>query len=112
MRHLLLLPPVLSALLLGAHLLRAGWLGAGVAVAALPLLLVVRRAWPLRLLQLTLALGVFEWVRTLYLLVAARRLADLPYVRLTAILGAILALTLVSMSLLERWDRRRIEEGA
>lgn len=112
MRHLLLLPPVLSALLLGAHLLRAGWLGAGVAVAALPLLLVVRRVWPLRLLQLTLALGVFEWVRTLYLLVAARRLADLPYVRLTAILGAILALTLVSMSLLERWDRRRIEEAA
>lgn len=112
MRHLLLLPPVLSALLLAAHLWRAGWLSAGLAVGVLPLLLIVRRPWSLRLLQLTLALGVFEWVRTIYLLVTARRLADLPYARMAVILGTVAALTLVSMSLLESWGRRRTGETA
>lgn len=112
MRHLLLVPAILSLLVLGAHLLRAGWEVAAFLIAALPLLLLTRRPWTLRLLQAALALGVFEWVRTIARLVSARRLAGAPYLRMSIILGAVLLVTLVSIPLLESWARRRRERGA
>ncbi len=112
MRHLLLILPTLSSLLLGAHLLRSGWGAAAVLIAALPLLLLVRRSWSLRLLQVALALGVFEWIRTIARLVSARRLAGAPYLRMSIILGAVVLVTLVSVPLLEAWARRRHEARA
>ena len=57
MRHLLLIPIVLSALTLGAHLLRGGHLPLALVAVALPLLLVPRSVAALRLLP-----SAVEWL--------------------------------------------------
>lgn len=106
MRRLLPTPAILSALLLGAHLLRVGWTAAAIVVALSPLLLLARHPVAIRALEAVLALGAFEWLRTLLLLVVRRQAADLPYLRLTAILGTVALLTAASVPLLERWRRR------
>jgi hypothetical protein len=96
-----LLPALLSCLALGAHLLRAGRPGPGLAVALLPLLLLARRRWAVRTLQLALLAGAVEWLRTLVLLAGLRRAEQLPWTRMAVILGAVAALAAVSALLLE-----------
>jgi len=96
-----LLAPALSALLLAAHFLRAGaWPGVAASLALLALLAIPRR-WAARAAQAALVLGAAEWVRTLLLLVAARREAQAPYVRLAAILAAVAAVTAASALVFE-----------
>jgi hypothetical protein len=107
MQTVRLIPVVLSALVLGAHLLRAGWLPAAILAAAAPLLLLARGAWPARAVQLVLALGAVEWLRTLASLVDVRRSHQLPYLRLVAILGAVALVTAGSAALVESWRRAR-----
>ena len=89
-----LLPVMLSALLLGAHFFRADLVPLAVVVALLPAVLVVKRAWAARLAQLVLALGALEWLRTLIVLVAARREMGQPWTRLAVILGLVTLVTL------------------
>jgi uncharacterized membrane protein YphA (DoxX/SURF4 family) len=96
---------VLSALLLGAHVLRSGQLWLAVAVACLPLLLVVRHTWATRAVQLALAVGTAEWLRTLLALVDARQSLGLPYARLALILAAVASLSAGAVALLGRWRR-------
>lgn len=88
-------PPlvVIACLLLAAHVLRLGSLVAAAGLAALPLLLLVRRNWALRALQVALVLGVAEWLRTLVQLVGARRAAGVPAGRLAVILLAVTLIT-------------------
>ena len=88
-----LLPVMLSALLLGAHFLRAGLVPLAVAIALLPAVLVVKRSWAARLTQSVLALGALEWLRTLIVLVAARREMGQPWTRLAVILGLVTLVT-------------------
>ena len=106
MRRLLLIPAILSALLLGAHLLRAGWTVAAIVVALAPLLLLTHHPVWIRALEAVLVLGALEWLRTLLQLVGRRQAAELPYLRLAAILGGVALLAAVSVPLLERWRRR------
>ena len=63
---------------------------------ALPGLLLIRRAWVARLVQVVLVLGSLEWGRTLLVLVAQRRDAGEPWSRLALILGVVTALTAAS----------------
>lgn len=105
MRVLLLIPAIVSALLLGAHLMRAGWLPLALAVALLPFLLLFRRSLGVFALEAALALGALEWLRTLFVLVERRQAAGLPFLRLVAILGAVALLAALSVPLLERWRR-------
>ena len=81
-RALILVPVILSAVVLGAHILRWGppWLA--LAVAALPLLLLAGRRWAVTTVQIALAMGALEWTRTLVALVGARRELGSPYTRL------------------------------
>jgi len=102
-----LVPVLLSFVVLAAHLSRAGETALAVVVVALPLLLLLGQRWGVRLLELALALGALEWVRTTIRLVALRRAHDLPFLRLTLILGAVAAVTLVSAALVEGWWRAR-----
>lgn len=103
-----LLPVVVSTLVLGAHLFRAGLpLAAALAVALLPLALIGARPAAVRLVQVALLAGAVEWVRTLALLVAARRAAGLPHLRLALILAAVAATSALAAWSLERWRRRR-----
>lgn len=103
MRFLLTIPAILSALLLGAHLMRAGWLPLALFVALLPLLLLTGRSRWVLALEGVLVLGALEWLRTLFVLVGHRQAAGLPYLRLAAILGGVALLAALSTPLLERW---------
>jgi hypothetical protein len=110
---LLLLPAVLSALVLGAHFLRRGDVPLVLACLVVCALLFVRRGWAARLVQLALLAGTLEWLRTLVALLATRRAAGEPWVRLVAILGLTAAVSLAGVLLLEtRALRARFRRGA
>ena len=96
-----LVPVVLSTLVLGAHFLREGRLAVALVVAALPLLLLARRPFAVRVVQGCLVLGVAVWVSTGLALVRERRELGRPYVRMTLILGAVAAVSAVSVGLLQ-----------
>lgn len=107
MRHLLLIPIVLSALTLGAHFLRAGHPLLALAAVALPLLLVPRSAATLRLMQGLLLLGALEWLRTLAGILELRRALGQPWQRMAVILGAVALVTALSALAAGSWSRGR-----
>lgn len=111
MRHLLLIPIVLSALTLGAHLLRAGYPLLTLAAAALPFLLVPRSPAALRLLQTMLLLGALEWVRALLEILELRRALGQPWHRMAVILGAVALVTALSAVAAGVWARGRARRG-
>lgn len=94
-------PIVLSLLVLAAHFLRGGGLWLAVVVLGLLGLLFVRRAWVARVMQVVLALGALEWVRTLVVLAVRRSEQGEPFLRMTLILGGVVALTVISALLFE-----------
>lgn len=65
-------PVCLSLLVLAAHFYRAQMLALSVLSMVLMALLWLRRGWVPVLLQLALALGALEWLRTLVMLVMER----------------------------------------
>ena len=93
MNLLRLLPVILSMLLLAAHFYRAGLLPLTVLCLALPLLLLLRRAWVPLLFQAVLVLGALEWLRALYGFAAMRIAFGEPWARLAVILGAVALFT-------------------
>jgi len=108
-----LLLVALSTLALAAHLFRAGApLAVALGVALLPAILIGGRPLAVRAVQAVLVAGAVEWLRTLALLVAARRAADLPYLRLALILGAVAAASALAARSLESWRRRRAARRA
>lgn len=96
MTFLLLFPVILSALLMAAHLFRAGLTYLAVAAVLFPFVLLIRRAWVARLTQFVLVLGGIEWLRTLLVIVATRREMGQPWTRLVAILGCVALFTIGS----------------
>jgi hypothetical protein len=88
-----LLPVLLSGLLLSAHFLRAGLPALVILSLAFPALLLIRRRWAARLVQIILVLGTLEWVRTLLVLVIERYQAGQPWWRLAIILGLVALFT-------------------
>ncbi len=107
-------PVVVSLVILGAHFMRygnsIGVFGSLVLIA----LLIVRRPWVARLMQVVLILGALEWVRTLYELAQVRAAHDQPFTRMIVILGVVVAVTFCSALLFQtrtlkgiyRLDRR------
>ena len=92
---------VIALGVLGAHFYRsADFLLVAITIAA-ALLLLVRQAWALRVVQIALVLGALEWLRTLAALVAQRTALQMPYGRLVAILAAVALLTALAALLLE-----------
>ena len=102
------IPIVLSLLVLAAHFLRGGGLPIAILLLGLLPLLAVRRPWVARLAQVVLALGALEWIRTLITLAMWRHEQGEPFLRMTLILGAVAAVTLVSALLFETRKLRRI----
>ena len=96
MTALLLLPPILSFLMLGAHLFRAGHYGATSAMLALAALLAARRRFVVRATQVALVLGSVTWLHTLFLIREARLIEGRPVQRLTVVLLSVAAFTLLS----------------
>lgn len=105
---MLFIPPVLSLLVLGAHFLRYGNM-AGVALALIPIaLLFWLSPWVPRVVQAVLLLGAAEWAHTLYELVQMRLAQGMPATRMSIILAAVIATTVVSVLLLETQTMKRI----
>ncbi len=100
-KPLLYAPIVLSFLLLGAHYLRYGNTLVVAGLVALMGLLFLRRWWVARLMQFVLAIGVFEWLRVMLMLVQERMAYGAPYLRLAVILGVVVAITLVAALLFQ-----------
>ncbi|MBI5240745.1 MAG: hypothetical protein HY926_09755 [Elusimicrobia bacterium] len=94
--------PGLSLLLLAAHWLHGGSAAAAAAMLLLIGLLAVRKPWASRTLQLVLAAGALEWLRTLASLVQQRQAQGEPYLRLAVILGAVALVTALSILPLRR----------
>ena len=91
--YALLLLPAFALLLLGAHFFRAALVPLTVVCLGLVVLLFVRSAWAARTLQVALALGALEWLRTAWQFTAIRIELGQPYGRLLVILGAVAAVT-------------------
>ena len=101
------LPIVLSLLVLAAHFLRGGCLPFALVLLGLLALLAVRRPWVPRVLQVVLTLGALEWIRTLVTLATERSDRGEPFLRMALILGAVAAVTLISVVLFETSKLRR-----
>jgi len=96
MTFIRLIPVILSALLLGAHFLRADLTFLAVLLVLFPVVLLVKREWVARLTQFVLVLGGLEWLRSLLVLVAARREMGQSWTRLAVILGVVALFTIGS----------------
>jgi hypothetical protein len=118
MTFIRLIPVILSTLLLGAHFLRADLTLLAVLIVLFPVVLLAKREWVARLTQLVLLLGGLEWVRTLLVLVAARREMGQSWTRLAVILGVVALFTIgsgllfsVSAALRERYRLEKTCHG-
>jgi len=96
---------IFSCLVLGAHFLRAGHVVVTAACVALPLLLLARRRWAVRALQVALVIGAGIWVWTTVALLHAYLQEGRALVHLIltpAILGTVALIALLAARLLER----------
>jgi hypothetical protein len=96
MTGLLLVPPVLSFLLLGAHFYRSANDALVVVAGVLAVLACVPRRWAVRVAQLGLAAGAVEWARATWAFAEVRAAMGLPWLRLVLILGGVALFTLLS----------------
>jgi hypothetical protein len=91
-----LIPVILSSILLAAHFSRAGSSVLSLAAIALPFLLLVRKPWAARTVQLALVLGGLEWLRAAWGYVQQRMALGEPWTRLLVILGVVVLFTWAS----------------
>jgi hypothetical protein len=92
----LLIPTLLSVLVLAAHFFRGGHTALMLICLASPMLLLIRRRWATRLLQVVMMLGALEWVRTTWQIQAVRVEEGWDWQRMAAILLCVAAFTLLS----------------
>ncbi|MCJ7795287.1 MAG: hypothetical protein MUQ56_00705 [Thermoleophilia bacterium] len=104
---LLLAPAATGCILLAAHFLRFYAFGIVGFLLLLPFLLLVRRVWAARIVQIVLLLGVLVWGRAGYVFAHQRMLAGEPWGRLVIIIGGVTLYTLVAAVLFETPPLRR-----
>jgi hypothetical protein len=102
-----LVPVVLSSWLIGAHFLRFFALELVTLFVLLPLILLVRRAWAVRVMQVALMLGVLIWLRTTWTIASQRAALGEPFGRMALILGTVALIALLSALVLETGPFRR-----
>ena len=107
MNALRLLPAVLSCLLLAAHFLRAGNLPLVAACVVAPAVLLLRRTWVPRLMQLGLVFAGGVWVWTASDIVRTRMMLGQPWSTAALILGGVALWTLGAGVLFETTSLRR-----
>ncbi|MDM7920830.1 MAG: hypothetical protein QUS14_00905 [Pyrinomonadaceae bacterium] len=95
-----LLPAALSILLMAAHLTRAGHRVLVLGTALSLFLLLVRQGWSRRTLQLIMLASAAEWVRVLVELIGVRKADGMPYLRMSVIIGSVVAFAVISALLL------------
>ena len=105
---LLYVPVVLSLVVLGAHFMRYDNSVGVVGALVLIVLLIVRRPWVARLMQVVLILGALEWAHTIYELMQVRAAQGQPFIRMVMILGVVAVVTLCSALLFQSPILKRI----
>ena len=93
MNVLRLFPVIFSFLILSAHFSRAGSPLLLIIFLLLPLLLFIKKAWVVRLIQIFLVIGSIEWIRILFVYTNERQAIGQPYIRLIIILGVVALFT-------------------
>lgn len=78
---------------MAAHFSRANQSGLAISCLLLPLLLVIKRRWVTRVIQVLLLLGALEWITTTLRIVQIRQAHGVPWMRLVIILGSVALLT-------------------
>jgi hypothetical protein len=96
-----LLPVIISALLISAHILRFHGLTATILCLSLLITLCFRNPWTLRMWQIFLSIAALIWVWTTVNLVHLRVELGLPWVRLAIILISVIVFTLFTVIWLE-----------
>ncbi len=110
MTFLALIPVILSYLLMAAHFLRGGHPLVAYLLVGAPLLLLIKKKWVMRVVQLGLLYGVYVWADTAILLVRIRAAHGMPATRLGIILGSVALFTLLGAAILQlKRIRRRYE---
>ena len=92
----LVIPTLLSCLVLAAHFYRGDHLALTLLACAAPMLLLVRRIWATRLLQIVLVVGALEWVRTTLQIQTIRVEQGRDWQRMAVILYSVAAFTAAS----------------
>lgn len=92
---------VVACWILAAHFLRSFDIVFMLFFLFLPLLLSVRSAWAVRVVQVALSFGVLEWVAATARFLGERRATGEPAGRLLIIMGAVIVLTLLAALALE-----------
>ncbi|MCK4879963.1 MAG: hypothetical protein KAS82_04855 [Bacteroidales bacterium] len=91
-----LIPVILSFGLLAAHFSRADLLPLVVVSLLVPFLLLVRKAWAARSIQLLLLLGALEWIRSMFGYIEIRKAVGEDWGKLAIILVTVAILTACS----------------
>lgn len=100
-KALIYAPVVLSLVILCAHFMRYGNTIGVFGSILMVALLIVRRPWVARLVQVVLVLGGIEWLRTLYELVQVRAAHGQPFTRMIVIIGVVAAVTFCSAAIFQ-----------
>lgn len=95
-------PFFLSSLALAAHFLRQGSTGFLLIYINLPLLLLLKRRWGVRIIQFFLLLGIIEWLRTIDILVNLRMDAQEPWLQMVIIFFFVILFVVYALLNFER----------
>ena len=102
MHALLKIPAALSFLLLAAHFLHADQAELALLCLPLPLFLIMKRGWVIRILQCVLLGGALVWLWTMVSLAAVFQEIGRPSTRMIVILSCVAAFTALSAVLLQK----------
>ena len=87
---------IVSGVMIAAHFLREGIYPLVALGLAFPWLLLLRRPWATRSVQILLVLAGAEWLHTLLMIAAQRQATGQPWTRMAIILGVVALFTLGS----------------
>ena len=102
---------VIALLLTGAHYGRAGETILKYLFVALPLLLLVRKKWSDMILAVSVSITIPIWVLTALSIIAERKAAEEPWLRVGVILGGVVLFALFTAFLSFRRIYRNSKSG-
>jgi len=86
MNFVRLLPVIFSFLILSAHFSRGDLFVISIICLLIPLLLFIKQAWVIKLIQIILIIGSIEWIRSLFYYINQRQAIGESYIRLVIII--------------------------
>ena len=102
---------IIALLLAGAHFGRAGDTILKYLFVALPLLLLVRKKWSDMILAVSISITVPVWIHTTLGIIAVRKAAEIPWLRMAIILGGVAIFSLITAFLTFRHIYRSRKEA-